>query len=270
MKRIIDQYLLEWKTDESRKSLLVRGARQIGKTYAIRQLGKTYKNFIEINFEKRPWLIPIFDHDFVPERIIKELSEKLKITIDTKDTLLFFDEIQNAPKVITTLGYFYEEMHDLHVIAAGSRIDCAIKKVGMPVGKIKSCYMYLASFLEFLWAVGQESLAQKIMEANADSPLDESMHQQLLKFIDQYIVVGGIPEVIMQWCATNNEVQTARMKKEIINSYTHDFDTSAKEFQIKSINDSIALAKSLEHLGTASIAHKFLSKELDLKAFILL
>src|SRR5476649_2145079 len=108
MKRIIDQYLLEWKTDESRKSLLVRGARQIGKTYAIRQLGKTYKNFIEINFEEKPWLKDIFDYDLVAERIIKELSEKLNVSIDTQDTLLFFDEVQVAPKVITALRYFYE------------------------------------------------------------------------------------------------------------------------------------------------------------------
>ncbi len=100
MKRLIDQYLLAWKTASTRKSLLIHGARQIGKTYAIRQLGTTYQNFVEINFEDRPWLIPIFDYDLRPERIIKELSEKLNVTIDPKTTLLFLDEIQVAPKAV--------------------------------------------------------------------------------------------------------------------------------------------------------------------------
>lgn len=282
MKRLIDQYLLEWKTDSSRKSLLVRGARQIGKTYAIRQLGKTYKNFIEINFENRPDLVSVFDLNFIPERIIKELSKKLKITIDTKDTLLFFDEIQVAPKIIIALRYFYEEMNDLHVVAAGSLIDFAIQQVGMPVGRIESLYMYPASFLEFLWAIDEESLAQRIMDSNVDSPLDEVTHQKLLGLIGQYIAIGGMPEAIMKWRATKNLAKTARIKSKIVDSYHHDFNKYAKEYQIKYLNDLVVfvaqslgdrfkyenvpgqhikqeLAQSFELLETAGIVHKILS-----------
>jgi len=281
VKRLIDQYLLEWKTDSSRKSLLVRGARQIGKTYAIRQLGKTYKNFVEINFENRPDLISIFDLNFIPERIIKELSEKLTISIDTKNTLLFFDEIQVAPKIIIALRYFYEEMNDLHVVAAGSLVDFAIQQVGMPVGRVESLYMYPVSFLEFLWAIDEEPLAQKIMYTHVDSALDEPTHQKLLGFIGQYIAVGGMPEAIMKWKGTKNLAKTARIKSKIVDSYHNDFNKYAKEYQIKYLNDLFKfvpqslgdrfkyenvpgqhpkqeLVSSLELLETAGIVHKIL------------
>jgi len=237
MKRLIDHQLLEWKANEDRKSMIVRGARQIGKTYAIRQLGKTYKNFVEINFEDRSDLASIFDLNFLPARIIKELSEALSITIDTKDTLLFFDEIQAAPKIITALRYFYENMHDLHVIAAGSLLDFAIQQVGMPVGRVTSLYVYPASFIEFLWAMEHEQLAQQITEKKPDTPLDEPTHQKLLTLVGQYIAIGGMPEAIMKWKKTKNLAECARVHKEIIDSYRHDFNKYAKEHQLKYLNE---------------------------------
>src|SRR5216684_953125 len=140
MKRLIDYYLKEWKESEYRKPLLLRGARQVGKTYAARQLGKTYKSFVEINFEITTPAKEIFEYDLEPERIIRDLSLLMKQQIVPGKTLLFFDEIQDSPRVLTALRYFYEKMPELHVIAAGSLLDFTIQSVGIPVGRVQSLY----------------------------------------------------------------------------------------------------------------------------------
>jgi hypothetical protein len=143
MKRIIDHFLLEWKESSTRKPLLVRGARQVGKTYSIRQLGKTYQNFVEINFESHDNVDKIFENGLDPVRILNELSLIARQTIDPETTLLFLDEVQAVPRAITALRYFYEIFPQLHVIAAGSLLDFAIQQVGVPVGRIQFLHMYL-------------------------------------------------------------------------------------------------------------------------------
>jgi len=129
MKRIIDYNLLEWKNKVNRKPLLLRGVRQVGKTHAVRQLGKSFSNFIEINLETNDAARKIIETDLDIERIILQLSELLQKKIEAGSTLLFFDEIQNVPKAIISLRYFYEIVPELHVIAAGSLLDFAIEQV---------------------------------------------------------------------------------------------------------------------------------------------
>ena len=119
-KRIIDYHLDKWKTDPFRKPLILRGARQVGKTYAVRRLGKQFKSFIEINFEKLEGAAALFEKDLIPEKLILSLSLLIKTQIIPGETLLFFDEVQEAPRAILALRYFFEEMPNLHVIAAGS------------------------------------------------------------------------------------------------------------------------------------------------------
>ena len=119
MKRLIDQELRKWKESSGRKSLILRGARQVGKTFSVRQLGKTYADFYEINFEKRPELHSIFERNLDPVRILRDLSVDRVSPIRPGETLLFFDEIQICPQAILSLRYFYEEMQELHVIGAG-------------------------------------------------------------------------------------------------------------------------------------------------------
>ena len=134
MKRIIDYFLLQWKHDEIRMPLLLRGARQIGKTYAVRQLGKTYESFVEINLEKNIEAHKAFQENLDPAKMILLLEAATQTNIIPGKTLLFLDEIQSIPRAITALRYFYEELPELHVIAAGSLIDFAIQKYGIPVG----------------------------------------------------------------------------------------------------------------------------------------
>lgn len=126
----------------------------MGKTYAVRRLGGQFKSFVEINFEKLEGAASIFEKDLAPERLILALSLLTKTPIIPGETLLFFDEVQEAPRAILALRYFYEEMPNLHLIAAGSLLEFAIAKVGVPVGRISMFYMYPFSFLEFLVAMG--------------------------------------------------------------------------------------------------------------------
>src|SRR3990172_7838832 len=198
MRRLIDYQLAAWKINPYRKSLLLHGARQVGKTYAIRQLGASFDNFIEVNFEAKPKLKALFEQDLDPKRIFRDLCAAL----DTKQlvpgaTLLFFDEIQGAGQAITSLRYFYEMMPELHVIAAGSLLDFAIEKVGVPVGRVEFLYMYPMSFLEFLYAYDNNILIEVITKHNnPEKEISTIAHEQLLKLVATFIALGGMPEVI--------------------------------------------------------------------------
>lgn len=236
MKRLINRHLLEWKTDSSRTPLLIRGARQIGKTYAVQQLGKTYEQFVEVNFELQPKLINIFEQDLLPERIIKELNTELNVTIDPQNTLLFFDEVQAAPKAIIALRYFYEKMPELHVIAAGSLLDFAIKEVGIPVGRVSFLHMYPLSFLEFLWAMGNEKLLEALMQTTIHTPLSNNSHEKLLAILGEYLAIGGMPKAVKEWRETKSFVKCSKIFSRIINAYQQDFNKYAKKLQLKYVS----------------------------------
>src|SRR5271170_1517861 len=147
MKRLIDYHLVKWKQSSFRQPLLLRGARQVGKTYAVRQLATHFSSYVEINFELHQKARALFDHDLNPHRILKEITIITGQQIIPGQTLLFFDEIQTIPIAITALRYFYEMVPDLHVIAAGSLLDFAIEQVGVPVGRVQFFYMYPFSFI---------------------------------------------------------------------------------------------------------------------------
>lgn len=245
MKRFIDQELISWKNDSSRKPLLVRGARQIGKTYAIRELGKTYDNFVEINFESQRKLHKIFEEDLDPIRIVRDLSLSLEKQIIPGKTLLFFDEIQAVPLALTSLRYFYEEMPSLHVIAAGSLLDFTIQQVGIPVGRVMSYYMYPLSFIEFLWAINHEQLAQEIMKQDPKGRWSETIHTTCLKYLGEYLAIGGMPGAVKKWVETQNALECFKIHNTLIDTYRQDFDKYAKNFQVKYLNtlfDNIPLS----------------------------
>jgi uncharacterized protein len=234
MKRIIDHFLLEWKNEQyDRKPLILRGARQVGKTHAARVLGKTFKHFIEINLEFHEDLRSIFTKDHDPKRIIFQLSEYLKKDIIPGSTLLFIDEIQVIPSAITTLRYFYEIMPELHVIAAGSLLDFAIEKVGMSVGRISHLHMYPMSFLEFLVALGHEKWAQTILKHDLQEPLFDVLHENLLNLVGTYLAIGGMPAAVNAWVQTQKSRQVGRIHSELLVSYQQDFNKYAAKHQIK-------------------------------------
>lgn len=176
LKRIIDHFLEKWKQDSSRKPLLIRGARQVGKTYSVRNLGATYLDFAEINLELQTDAQHVFEKDLNPVRICRELSLILRKPIVPGKTLLFFDEIQVAPRAITALRYFYEMLPELHVIAAGSLLDFAIEEVGIPVGRVQSLYMHPLSFIEYLAAMGDTLIINEIMHHKPDQEISSVIH----------------------------------------------------------------------------------------------
>jgi len=208
---------------------MLRGARQVGKTYAVRQLGKEFEAMVEVNFELTPEARTIFEKDLVPERILWELNLFAKTSIIPGKTLIFFDEIQAAPQAILALRYFYELMPDLHVIAAGSLIDFALEKVGMPVGRVSMLYVYPLSFLEFLSATGHEQFIPAILK---EQPFSKVIHDKLLDLLGHYLVIGGIPEAVVSWIETKDPRASYEAQKGLIETYRADFPKYAKKHQI--------------------------------------
>jgi uncharacterized protein len=233
MKRIIDYYLLKWKNDTyDRKSLLLRGARQIGKTYAVRQLGKTYESFVEVNLEFQIELREIFKTTLDPYKIIEHISSTLGQEIIPGKTLLFLDEIQIVPQTIIALRYFYELMPELHVIAAGSLLDFAIQQVGMPVGRVEFLYMRPLSFIEFLAATNQTNVLHHILQHDPHTPMDETLHNNYLQAINSYLAIGGIPRAVQTFINQKSLTEVATIHGTIIDAYYQDFSTYAKKHQV--------------------------------------
>jgi uncharacterized protein len=236
VKRLLYNELVEWKNKLFRMPLLLRGARQVGKTHLVRQLGETFKNFIEINFERNPELIKIFDHDLDPVRIIKELGLILNKVIKPGNTLLFFDEIQESDKIVLALRYFYEDMPQLHVIAAGSLVDFAIERVGVPVGRISFLHVYPLSFIEFLAAKGLKNLALEIIQHGPTKPLNDAIHEKALRLAGEYMAIGGMPQAVNQWVNQQDVQLTTTTLQNIKNAYEQDFAKYAKKNAIKYVD----------------------------------
>lgn len=236
MKRLLYYDLLQWRNLPARTPLLLRGARQVGKTHIVRQLGQTFKHYIEINFEKSPSLAKIFEHDLDPVRIAREISLASDKTIEAGNTLLFIDEIQEVPRAIIALRYFYEEMPQLHVIAAGSLVDFAIDNVGVPVGRINFLYMYPMSFIEFLCAKGLQALAKTIIENEPTKPFNEAIHTKLLRLLGEYMAIGGMPQVVQPWVTQQDVKACMNILHSIKNAYEQDFSKYAKKNQIKYVD----------------------------------
>ncbi len=234
MKRSRLTELLEWKTRPSRKPLLVRGARQVGKSYLVREFGKKhFKNLIEINFEMRPDLAAIFSGNLEPKRILRDIMIATQSEIAPGETLLFFDEVQLIPQALTALRYFYEMMPELHVIAAGSLLEFAIDEVGIPVGRVESLYLYPMNFREFLVARGQTTLEELLREHRNFAPLSSITHQELLKILYEYFAVGGMPEAVKVWIETGNLQQVSLVHASLLENYRQDFPKYARRAQVK-------------------------------------
>ena len=200
MKRLVFNQLTEWKNKAKRKPLVVTGARQCGKTYAIKEFGtQEFENLAYFNFEGNEALKSIFDYDLNVKRIIEELVIYSSQKIEAGKTLLFFDEIQACPKAITSLKYFCEDMPGLHVIAAGSLLGVVIRQeeISFPVGKVERLQMYPMSFEEFVTASENgESLLKAARANNLQEPLRAVFAESLEKLLRYYYIVGGMPEAV--------------------------------------------------------------------------
>lgn len=232
MKRIVDYYLLQWKSDKMRQPLLLRGARQIGKTYAVRQLGKTYESFVEINLEDQRQAHAAFENNLDPAMMIIMLSAAVQKDIIPGKTLLFLDEIQAMPRAIIALRYFYENMPELHIIAAGSLLDFAINQVGIPVGRVESLYMHPISFIEYFAVFNKFAVRQILHHDNAEQ-IQDPIHAIGLDALRQYFVIGGMPKSVQQWIDYQKPLQISKVHTGILDSYRQDFSKYAKNHEIK-------------------------------------
>jgi uncharacterized protein len=236
MKRIIDHYLGEWKQRPDRKALLLRGARQVGKTYAVRELGKKFDELVEINLELNPEYGEVFRSNLDPNRILRELRLMTGKRLAPGSSLLFIDEIQQQPLAITALRYFHEKTPEIHVIAAGSLLEFAIEEVGLPVGRVASLHMYPMSFLEFLVAHSAQSLAEHLIDTSSSLSISDPVHERLLRLVGEFLVLGGLPEVIETWIKHEDLNRCGEVLDMIVTAYRQDFAKYAKRHQIKYVD----------------------------------
>jgi uncharacterized protein len=222
--RKIDNELLLWKNDGGQKPLLLRGARQVGKSSSVRKLGESFESYLEINFEENKKIHSLFSGDLTPQVLCENLSLMFDMDIIPGKTLLFFDEVQSCIPAISSLRFFYEKMPGLHVIAAGSLLEFALSEIpSFGVGRLRSVYMYPLSFDEFLDAIGQQKLRELKNKANAQNPLPEPLHDKLLTLLKKFLIIGGMPEVVLNYVTKNDLRDCQRVLEDLISSFRADF-----------------------------------------------
>lgn len=264
MRRNAENSLISWKNSPRRKPLILRGARQVGKTYLIKEFGKTFETFVTLNFEETISAHRIFEQDLDPHRILRDLSILTGKDIIPGKTLLFLDETQIVPNAITALRYFYEQIPDLHVIAAGSLIDFALASIGIPVGRVSFLYLYPMSFMEFLDASGQKIVANTIRSFEWHSTFSTVAHTQLLSQLALYMAIGGMPEAVQTWITTQSLRECQRVHSNIVQAYRQDFEKYVTQYQLKYTNivfDSIPVLLS-QKIKYSNMSSHYQSREL--------
>jgi predicted AAA+ superfamily ATPase len=222
MKRAIQDNLIEWKNNSRRKPLIIKGARQVGKTWLAEELGKDqFKTFVKADLERQPDLHRLFKTTISPKKIIEELEFYSGTRIIPGESLLFLDEVQACPRALTALRYFFEEVPALHVIAAGSLIEFALGEISVPVGRVQYLHVYPMNFVEFLCALDKDMQAGYI--AKDHSEVSEGIQSSLLEELRTYFFVGGMPEAVNVYRETRSLLEVFSVQSEIIESYRDDF-----------------------------------------------
>ena len=226
MYRKIAAFLEAWKKSEHRKPLILQGARQVGKTYSILEFGRTcYDNVAYFNFETNPKLNATFEENISPDYLIPILSHIAGQTIVKEKTLIVFDEVQLCERALTSLKYFCEDAPDYHIIVAGSLLGVAVNraKFSFPVGKVDIKTLYPMDMEEFMIACGEAELVMQIRKCFADdTPLPSALHDAAMQFYRQYLIVGGMPECVMQFVETKDYILVRHTQDTILASYLND------------------------------------------------
>lgn len=223
-KRNIDSQLLAWKDSRNRKPLLVRGARQIGKSSSVRNLAKHFKHFLEVNLESNKMALSIFETEYDVKIICERLSVLYATPVIPGETLIFLDEIQASQAAIKSLWFFKENLPDIHIVAAGSLLEFALKDISsFGVGRISSMFMYPMSFCEFLEANGKGIWAAALKGATPQSPLFEALHDELVSIYRTFLLVGGMPASVTAWVETGDYNECMNELSDIQQSYYDDF-----------------------------------------------
>jgi predicted AAA+ superfamily ATPase len=251
--------LAEWKTRKNRKPLVLRGARQVGKTWLMKRFARDcFENSLYITFDENPRAEAVFTPDLNPVRIIKELELLFDRKIVPGKTLIIFDEIQESQKALKSLKYFFEEAPEYHIVCAGSLLGVALHKgTSFPVGKVEFLDIFPLSFSEFLLALGQEKLASLLILEDLESL--RLFHREYIELLKQYFIIGGMPEVVLRFAENSDYDETRKLQRDIIDMYDQDFSKHAPGVQIPKIR---SLWNSIPR-QLAKENHKFIYNEVE-------
>ena len=249
LNRQIDKCLTEWKNDDDHKPILLRGARQVGKSSTVRNLAKQFDYFLEINFEEDIETRRVFENtNLTPQLLCEKLYAIYDVPIIAGKTLLFFDEIQACIPAISSLRFFYEKLPDLHLIAAGSLLEFALEETpSFGVGRIRSIFMYPFSFAEFLEANGNVGLLTEINRASSNNPMDETLHKKALYLLKLFMLTGGMPAVVAKYTKDKDLHQCQQVLDDLIISLRDDFAKYKK--RIAALQISAAFESVIRQLG---------------------
>lgn len=246
MKRKITHQLIAWKSNPKRMPLIVNGARQVGKTYILKEFGaQEYNQTVYINLETNFLANSYFDSDISPLRIIQFLETITNTRIIAGETLVILDEIQACPRALTSLKTFCEEASEFHIVAAGSLLGVAINrdKYSFPVGKVNELNLFPMDFEEFLWAMDKEILSNEISTHYARlEPMPEALHFQSLELFKQYLIVGGMPAVVAEFVESKSLITSTEIQGRILNEYIADmakYANPATSVKIRACYNSI-------------------------------
>lgn len=236
MKRFIVDRLRDWKSQDRRKPLILRGARQVGKTWAVREFGRQHFDgrVHLIDLEKRPDWHRIFEGNLATEQMLSELEILIDARITPGSDLLFLDEIQSCPRAIMALRYFYEECPELHVIAAGSLLEFAMRDLSFPVGRVQFMNLGPMSFAEYLLAVGKDRAAEVVLSEPTEQP--KSVHEMLLDELRRFLFVGGMPECVRTYAESGRMRNAFEVQVELASAYREDFSKYASYADKRCLN----------------------------------
>lgn len=228
MERFAMQKLAEWKEKNGRKPLIIRGARQVGKTWIMKEFGKRYfEQVAYVNFDSNVRMQQVFEGELDIERIILALSIETGVSIKAENTLLIFDEVQEVPKALTSLKYFYENAPEYAIVAAGSLLGVALHRgTSFPVGKVDFMDLYPLSFQEFLCALGEEQFAT--MLKGKDTDMVTMFKSKYIDRLREYYYVGGMPEVVNEYVTSKDFNRVREIQKNLLNYYQQDFSKHAE------------------------------------------
>ncbi len=239
MKRNIYSKLLAWKKSDRRKPLILQGARQVGKTYALEAFAHAeYTNYIYCNFETHVELSSLFAKNIEPTQLIENLEIKFKQKIYPGTTLIILDEIQACPEALNSLKYFQENANQYHLAAAGSLLGIKLNQIkSFPVGKVNFLHLTPLSFLEFLDATDNSPLREMLEKINTPKNIPEIFHQQLIEQLKRYFYIGGMPEAVASYIEKKDFERVREIHREILKSYELDFSKHAEKNQVMKISE---------------------------------
>ena len=265
MERFLNEKLKNWKNQATRKPFLLKGARQVGKTWLLENFGKlNYKKYLLFDFTESKELYQIFENNLSPLELIRDLSVFIKEDIDLTNTLIIFDEIQKCPNALTSLKYFYKHYPTAYICATGSLLGVGLTKQDFPVGKVDTLWLYPMCFFEFLLGIGEDYLFHSLQKLESWKSISRVLHKQTFDVFKQYLITGGMPEVILQYSQMKESPvaayrQVRNLQNQLISSYFDDFakhSGNIKAVKIEAVFKNVPLQLAREDKTVSKFTFK--------------